>query len=237
MTTVVRFYELAAADGTRFSPFSWRSRWGLRHKGVPFQSIAICFDELAKIGGTDHTVPAIAVDGAVIDNSWRIAECLDQRYPEQPALFGCANAKGTARFVEAFVDKVVHPSILRLVARDVFDRMNERDQVCFRRTREEILGCTLEAAQATREEFVAKFRSMIHPLRLTLNKQPWLCGTAPGHADYIGLAAFQWARLATDFPILLDGDSVRAWLERGLDLYDGFGRDVSPRPGDAHFQG
>lgn len=232
MEPEVRLYELAAADGTRFSPFCWRTRWALRHKGVSFQSIAIHFDELARIGGQHRTVPAITREGNVLDNSWHIAEFLDEHYPDRPPLFGCPTAKGTMGFVESFFDKIVHPAILRLVARDVFDRMNERDRTYFRRTREPMLGSSLEDAQATRDEFVLKFRSLIHPVRLTLNKQPWLSGPAAAHADYIGLAAFQWARLATDFPILLAGDPVHEWLQRGLDLFDGFGHQVSPRPGD-----
>ncbi len=235
MAPEIQLFELAAANGTRFSPFCWRTRWGLKHKGVDFQSVAIHFDELASLGGEHGTVPAITNDGRVLDNSWRIAEFLDERYPDRAPLFGCPNAKGTTGFVESFFDKIVHPSILRLVARDVFDRMNERDRIYFRRTREPMLGCSLEEAQASRDEFVGKFRSMIHPVRLTLKKQPWLSGDAPAHADYIGLSAFQWARLATDFPILLQDDPMHDWLQRGLDLFDGFGRLVNAKPGDAVF--
>jgi glutathione S-transferase len=74
-------------------------------------------------------------------------------------------------------------------------------------------------------------------IRLTLHKQPWLAGVAPGHADHIVLAAFQWGRLATDFAILDEGDPIYEWFQRGLDLHDGFGRKVHPVDGGPGFAG
>ncbi len=235
MTQDVVLYELAAADDTRFSPFSWRTRWGLWHKGLTFQSVQIGFPDIGELGGAQHTVPAIRVAGTFVEDSWKIAEFLDDRYPDRPPLFGCPLGKGTARFVECFTDKVIHPTILRLVSRDVFDRMDPYDRAYFRRTREEMLGCALEEAQATRDQTVLAFRKAIHPIRLTLSKQPWLSGDAPGHADYIVLAAFQWGRLASDFKILEDEDPIAKWFQRGLDLHDGFGRKVHPDDGGPGF--
>lgn len=228
-------YELSAADDTRFSPFCWRTRWGLRHKGLSFESIQIDFTEIPELGGHRRTVPLIVIGGRTVEDSWDIAEFLDDRYPDRPALLGCPLGRGAARFVECFTDKVIHPTLLRLLSRDVFDRMRAEDQPYFRRTREEMLGCTLEEAQATREQTVLAFRKAIHPIRLTLNKQPWLGGAQPGHADYIVMAAFQWARLATDFKVLEADDPIAKWFQRGLDLHDGFGRQVHPNHGGLGF--
>jgi glutathione S-transferase len=237
VSTEIILYELAAADDTRFSPFSWRTRFGLAHKGLAFKSVQIGFPDIGELGGKQRTVPAIRVGDTFVEDSWRIAEFLDERFPERPALFGCALGKGAARFVECFTDKVIHPTVLRLLSRDVFDRMNPYDRAYFRKSREEMLGCTLEEAQASRDQTVLAFRKAIHPIRLTLGKQRWLGGNAPGHVDYIVLAAFQWARLATDFRILEESDPIAQWFQRGLDLHDGFGRKVHPDQGGPGFAG
>lgn len=224
----ITLYELAAADGTRFSPYCWRIRWSLRHKGLDFQSVEVRFDDLHKLPGGNKSVPTVEIGDRIVGESWHIAEVLDELYPDRPPLFGCPEVKGPARFVESFFDKVVNAPLLPLFAADACARMTRQDQVYFRRTREHTLKATLEEAHAGRDENVAKFRTAIHPIRLTLRKQPWLSGSAPGYADYIGLASFQWARLLTDFRILTDDDPVHDWVERGLDLFDGFGRNAGP---------
>lgn len=237
MSAEVTLYELAAADDTRFSPFCWRTRWGLRHKGLSFRSVQIGFPDIAALGGSRRTVPAIRIGNTFVEDSWDIAEYLDERYPDAPPLLGCPLGRGAARFVECFADKVMHPTMLRFVSRDVFDLMRPHDQDYFRRTREEMLGCSLEDAQAGRAPLVLAFRKAIHPIRLTLGKQPWLAGAQPGHADYIVLAALQWARLASPFKVLEDDDPVARWFQRGLDLHDGFGRKVHPDDGGPGFAG
>lgn len=237
MSESITLYELAADDDTRFSPFCWRTRWALRHKGLEFESVVIRFTDIGELGGTRRTVPAIRIGDTFVEDSWDIAEFLDDRYPDRPALLGCPLGKGTARFVECFTDKVIHPTMLRLVSQDVFGVMSARDQGYFRRTREEMLGTTLEAAQAARDQLVQVFRKSIHPIRLTLQKQPWLGGDQPGHADYVVLAAFQWGRLASDFQVLQDDDPIARWFQRGLDLHDGFGRQVHPDHGGPGFAG
>lgn len=237
MSDKIVLYELAASDGTRFSPFCWRTRWGLHHKGLEIESVQIGFPDIGQLGGKRRTVPAIRIGDTFVEDSWDIAEFLDERFPDRPPLFGCPMAKGTARFVECFTDKVIHPTMLRLVSRDVFDLMSPYDQDYFRRTREVMLGATLEEAQAQREQVVQAFRKAIHPIRLTLQRQPWLGGDAPGHADYIVLAAFQWGRLASPFRVLLDDDPISEWFERGLRLHDGFGEKVHPNHRGPGFAG
>lgn len=237
MSDEIILYELAAADDTRFSPFCWRTRFGLAHKGLAFKSVQIGFPDIGELGGTNRTVPAIRIGDTFVEDSWHIAEFLDERFPDRPPLLGGPIGQGTTRFVECFTDKVIHPTILRLVSRDVFDRMALYDRPYFRRTREEMLGMTLEEAQSTREQTVQAFRKAIHPIRLTLYRQPWLAGQAPGHADYIVLAAFQWGRLATDFDILAEDDPIAEWFQRGLDLHEGYGRKVHPRDGGPGFHG
>lgn len=237
MNEEIMLYELAAADDTRFSPFSWRTRFDLAHKGLSFTSVQVPFPDIGELGGAQRTVPVIRLRNAFVEDSWNIAVFLDERFANRPSLLGGDLGQGAARFIERFTDKIIHPTILRLIAADIHARMTPVDRAYFRRTREEMLGTSLEEAQASREEMVQQFRKAIHPVRLTLAKQPWLGGTGPGHADYIVLAAFQWARLGSDFKILQDDDPIADWVQRGLDLHDGFGHRTHPRDGGLGFQG
>ena len=56
-------------------------------------------------------------------------------------------------------------------------------------------------------------------------------GSAPNYADYIALGAFQWVASVSTLPLLARSDEVlRAWLDRGFDLYGGLGRDPRSQP-------
>ena len=59
-----RLYELATADDARLSPYCWRARMALAHKGMAFDAVAVGFTEIAGIAqGQYKTVPVLH-DGA-----------------------------------------------------------------------------------------------------------------------------------------------------------------------------
>ena len=47
----VRLYELVLENGRSASPYVWRIRYALAHKGVPFESVPLGFTEIAKVFG------------------------------------------------------------------------------------------------------------------------------------------------------------------------------------------
>ena len=52
-------------------------------------------------------------------------------------------------------------------------------------------------------------------------------GDTPNYADYIALGAFHWVVSVSTLPLLAaNDDTIRAWLDRGVDLYGGLGRDL-----------
>ena len=54
----VRLYELVLENGRSASPYVWRIRYALAHKGVPFESVPLGFTEIPKVfGGRFKTVP------------------------------------------------------------------------------------------------------------------------------------------------------------------------------------
>jgi len=222
----IEMHDLAGADASlRFSPYCWRIRLALAHKGLAVQTIPWLFTEkdVLTFSGQDR-VPVIRDGDRVVYDSWSIAEYLDDTYPDRPGLFGGATGRAHARFINAWADSVVLAAIARLIVRDVLDIVDPKDRGYFRASREARFGMTLEAVQEGRDARVAEFRALLTPARLVLGKQRWLGGDAPTYADYIMFGTLQWPRCASRFEVLAVDDPVAEWRERMLDLFDGMGR-------------
>jgi len=226
--TPIRLYELAGAeDDRRFSPFCWRVRFALLHKGIPFETVPWRFTEKDAIAFSGQGKVPVIVDGErVVHDSWSIAEYLEDAYADRPSLFGGPTGKALSRFITDWVETVLHPEILRLVLTDVYTHLHDLDKGYFRRTREERFGMTLEALCIDRDERVVSFRNCLAPLHATLQHQPFLAGQEPAWADYVTFSAFQWARCVSPFPLLVTENPVFIWRERMLDAFDGEARNA-----------
>jgi glutathione S-transferase len=84
------FHERVGLEGRRISPFSWRIRYALAHKGLDPEVIPTRFADVARIRGLSGQdfVPIIEHDGQVVHDSWAIACHLEDRFPGRPSLFG-----------------------------------------------------------------------------------------------------------------------------------------------------
>ena len=220
-------HDLAGADpALRFSPYCWRIRFALAHKGLPMETIPWRFADKPAIAFSGQgRVPVIRDGETVVFDSWAIAEYLEARYP-MPALFGSATAQAHARFINAWADSVLLGGIARLILRDIYDVIDPVDRAYFREAREARFGMTLEETQAGRETRVEAFRESLLPLRLVLRAQPWLGGATPSYADAIIAGTLMWPRCCSRFAVLADDDVIAAWFERMLDLYGGLGRQA-----------
>ncbi len=218
-------HDLAGGDpALRFSPYCWRTRFALAHKGLPVETLPWRFTDKAAIAFSGQgRVPVIRDDDTVVADSWTIAEYLEDNYPT-PSLFGGATARAHARFINAWADSVMLGGIARLIVRDIFDVIDAGDRDYFRQSREARFGATLEAVQSDRETRVAAFRELLLPLRLVLGRQPWFGGAAPSYADCIIAGTLMWPRCCSGFAVLAEDDPVAAWFGRMLDQYGGLGR-------------
>jgi glutathione S-transferase len=216
-------YDLAAAEPERrFSPFCWRIRMALAHKGLAVETIPWRFSEKDRLAFSGQgLVPVLVDDGKVVSDSWAIACYLEDAYPDRPSLFGGEGGRGMARFIAAWTDGVLHPLVARCVVKDIHDVIAPEDQAYFRASREARFGVTLEAFVAGREQHVLALRQALNPLRFTLGKQEWLGGAGPNYADYTVFGAFMWARNVSAFRLLEEGDPVHAWRARLLAAFDG----------------
>lgn len=221
---MITLYDLVLQDDRRPSPFCWRAKFALKHKGLGWRDEPMGFTEKQKIAfAQSQTVPVIHDETKVVKDSWDIARHLDSAYPEKP-LFG--PALNHARFVAHWVDGAVHPALFPILVGDLYDRVRPVDQPYFRESRGKRLGTTDFAGfQAkAREKGVEAFRTVLEPARRVLNEQPFLSGEQPAYPDYALAGVFLWARIATPLTLLEADDPVHAWRERMLDLFDGMGR-------------
>src|SRR6195256_5758317 len=149
----IKLFELVGTDEARpFSPYCWRTRMALAHKGLSAQSIPWRFTEKDAIAAhNSEKVPVLIDDETAIVDSWTIANYLEDTYPDRPSLFGGESGRAVTRFVNAWADVILVGGILRLIAPDILTHLDEEDRVYFRETREKRLGATLETVTADRE--------------------------------------------------------------------------------------
>ena len=221
---VLQLYDLAGAEAARrFSPYCWRIKMALMHKGLPFDTIPWRFNEKNVIAFSGQgRVPVLRDGDRVVYDSWTIATYLEEAYPDRPSLFRGDGGRAVTRFVNAWADGVLVGGILRLIIMDIFAHLDEKDRAYFRQTREQRFGAALEMISADRETNVLAFRKTLEPIRTLLAAQPYLGGEMPAYADYILFGCFQWARCISSFPLLLKDDAVWAWRDRLLSAFDGF---------------
>jgi glutathione S-transferase len=219
----ITMYDLAGAEAERrFSPFCWRARMALAHKGLEVETVPWRFTEKDKLPQpNDGRVPVIVDDGRTVHDSNAIAEYLEASYADRPPLFGGEIGRGLTRFVQNWTETVLHIGLIRLVVLDIHRHAAPQDQEYFRKSREERFNATLEDFVKNREARLPAFRASLDPLRRTVERQDFVAGKTPAYADYIVFGAFQWARAISDFELLAADDPVRAWRTRMLGLFGG----------------
>jgi len=223
---MITLYDLVFEEDRRPSPFCWRTKFALKHKGLDWRDEPTGFTEKQKIAfAQSQTVPVIHDGAKVVKDSWAIAGHLDEAYPDKP-LFKDATALAYARFASGWVDTAVQSALFPIVVSDLYDRVRLVDQPYFMESRGKRLGTTDFASfqKNARERAVPAFRVVLEPARRILRDQKFLAGEHAAYPDYALAGAFLWARITSPFELLEQDDPVHAWRERMLDLFDGMGR-------------
>lgn len=221
-----KMYDLAGADpARRFSPYCWRTKFALAHKGLDVETIPWRFtdrDVLAFSGS--ERVPVLIDGDRVVFDSWTIANYLEDAYPDTPSLFGDAVGRATARFINSWCDLTLGAPMSRILLKDIYERLAGNDRDYFRTSREKRFGMPFDEIVSDPPARVAAFRQVLEPVRLTLRTQPFLSGVKPLYSDYALLGHFMWARCTSPVQLLEEGDPVFQWRERMLDCLGGMGR-------------
>jgi glutathione S-transferase len=221
---MITLYDLAGHDpALRFSPYCWRIRMALAHKGLDATTVPWRFSDAASLPGApvNQKVPVLTDRDIVVAGSTDIALYLENRYANGPSLFGGAVGEAHARFIIAWADNTLIPALAPLVAPCVLPVLHPADQTYFRSSREARFGTTFEQLVADRPRRLQTLLPLLSPLRLTLAAQTFLGGGEPSYADYAVFGCFQWARCVAAPALLEPDDSLTSWFGEMLNLFDG----------------
>jgi glutathione S-transferase len=91
----IKLFDLAGAEpDRRFSPYCWRTKLALAHKGLTVETIPWRFSDTDAIEVSGQGRVPVLLDGdKVVSDSWTIAEYLEDTYQHPPSLFGSAEAR------------------------------------------------------------------------------------------------------------------------------------------------
>jgi glutathione S-transferase len=215
-------YELVDAKGRRYSPYCWRTRMALAHKGLDAKG-ELCAHSDKKLAFSGQSLVPVLVDGAkVVSDSWNVAVYLDEAYPDRPMLMDGAQGRSFAKFINAWTDTIIGRPLVRSLYLDIWKTLHaDADPDRFRKLREERNGATLEALYANRAKDFAELNREIAPLNDLLSHQPFVAGDAPAYADYIVFGTLQMARRVDVEPLLPQNGAVLRWRDAVRGLFNG----------------
>lgn len=218
-------YDLCGRDpDLRFSPYCWRAKLALAHKGLAFETVPVPFTRIRDVTEGARTVPVLDDSGRIVRDSFAIALHLDASRPDSLPLFGHEGVVAAARFLEAWTLAALHPLISRMILKDIHDALAPDDQAYFRESREARFGRTLEDVQEGVAALAETFAAALAPVRRTLQHVEWLGGAAPLFPDYVVFGSLQWLAAVHGRLPLEPDDPVARWFENCLDLHGGLGR-------------
>ena len=210
---MIEVYDLAGANSLRFSPFCSRTKAVLRYKGLDYTTLPIRFcdkDQLAF--SKQDRVPVIRDNGTVVSDSWKIAEYVEDHYP-QAKLFPSPGMKEACRFFNLYIDNTLHPALFPVVVYDIFEKIEPVDRAYFRENREARLGATLEDIAARRDEFRPRLTSVLADLEAVALGHEYLFEVLT-YADVCLFGSFTFAMRVSDEPLFDAAPSLARWWER-----------------------
>ncbi|GHD63281.1 glutathione S-transferase [Thalassobaculum fulvum] len=221
----ITFYDLCGRDAKRFSPYGWRTRMALAHKGLDYDLELVKFTEKDKLAFSGQKLVPVIVDGdRTVNDSWAIAEYLEDSYPDRPSLFGSPEGRGMAKAINGFVNTTIQPLLAPLIIADILEHVDPADLGYFDESRRQRFGRPLAEVQADRDAKVDGFRKSLEPYRIVVKDRAFVGGDGPTYADYVLFGTLQWARCTSAYGLVTADDPIHSWFERLLDLHDGLGR-------------
>jgi glutathione S-transferase len=248
---MIKFYDLVPSSNSvrYFSPNTWKTRMGFLHKGVPFETIPVTFldvrgDLSTRSNQSDITVPAIELpDGKFISDSFRIAEWLENTYPDRPSLFTgdsqstnqaqpehITMGKNYARMIDlglgagkpqwAVWFQLFFPQLDQLMSegevRDYFRSDARNGPQGYQRL-----------ISLDQQELIHRAKLNVQPLLQILRERPneYFQGTHPGQVDYIIFGRYAFCRMIN--PKLTkeiwedQGKELSNWIDKLSKAYDG----------------
>lgn len=226
----MKLYELVGRDPNKgFSPFAWRSKMALAHKGLDYESVPLHFTEIKDtlIFVNSKTVPVLNDGDNSISDSWNIACYLEEQYSENSSLFDGDKGKAAAQLMGHQVARPLLMPLFRVLVSDIYNIIDDCDKDYFRETREQRIGCTIEEAAKDYDQALKTFQTNLLPYQDYFKLNDFLCGKNAAYSDYILYGMFLWARATSGKRLIEEDSSVNQWIKRMDGLYDGLGGSVS----------
>jgi glutathione S-transferase len=223
----IRLYDLVLKSGVTLSPFVWRTKLAILHKGFAIDDVPTSYMGIRRIlDGSYRRLPVIDDDGTIVPDSWDIAEYLDSTYPDRPLLYRSQAEKNFASFLDQWMWKGMIHAWFSCFTLDQVKLVHDEDrEYVLDAHQNRIFKRPLEEVVADREQRLLDARPLLDPLRALVTRSKWLAGDEPNQIDYIALGNFLWAASLASHPPLAKDDPLMDWLDRGFDLFDGVGRD------------
>ncbi|EAU82225.1 hypothetical protein CC1G_12612 [Coprinopsis cinerea okayama7 len=221
-TKITLFDLYSEAPGHAFSPSTWKVRYALNFKKLPFVTDWVDFIQVQSLcaqigakptikkpdGGDIWTLPVIYDPSTkrVVSESLVIAEYLEQQYPSAPRLIPPGTEGLIRAFVHAFTKDVM--PLYQFVIPLTIKVVKEESKPYFRATREAWFGTTLEEAVPKGEKRVEEW-SKVKDVWKVFGRwfgdsdedvevgsegtlRKWVMGDAPCFADFLVAAHLMW---------------------------------------------
>ncbi|KAJ3502346.1 hypothetical protein NLJ89_g8929 [Agrocybe chaxingu] len=214
------FYDIASTHlNTSWSPNTWKTRFALNFKGIPYRTEWIEFGDIEAHsvkngflptskkadGSPRYTLPAIYDEstGAKIADSELIADYLEATYPDTPPLFPNNTHALQAAFEPAMrttIDAVFQFMLPYLMTGKFFSEETERK---YRATVEPMFGVKrLEDLLPVGEERVKQWERFKDDAGKAASwydknngKGPFVLGETPSWADFVAASYLLWVRI------------------------------------------
>jgi hypothetical protein len=119
----IKLWDLAGAeDDRRFSPYCWRVKMALRHKGLEAEEIPWRLTEKDAIAFSGQKLVPVSGD----------------------------EAHTLTYFFKHWVERNIHSGVMKVIIVDPFNQLHEKDRAYFHASREKRFGKTLEQFGAAR---------------------------------------------------------------------------------------
>jgi glutathione S-transferase len=248
---MIKLYDLIPSANSRrfFSPNTWKTRMDLLHKAVPFETVPVTLldvrRDLANRANDDAIyVPAIELpNGRFIYDSFRIAEWLEETYPDRPSLFTGDNqptneahsgqismGKNYARLIDLGLGAskpewavwfgLFFPQLDQLMAEGEIRNYFRSDVRLGPQGYQKLISLD-------RDELIHRAKMNVQPLLQVLRERPneYFQGQYPGHVDYIIFGRYAYCRMI-DAQLTKQiwndqGEELSNWIERLSTAYDG----------------
>ena len=224
----IQLYDLAAANPKLlFSPFSWRTRMVLLHKGLPFEVVPWRFSDRTATKDSGHNaIPVIRDGDRWIGDSWEIALYLDERYPERPVMKD-AESRASAQLMMALCGAQFFPAAIRVAIYQAYKILSEDCKPYFRESREAMFGRTLEEINADEATAKAGLAQALIPIAEVLSAYEFIGGDTPTYADYVLFGLVKWMDIVSEYEPIDANTAVGIWFARLQNMYGGHAAEVA----------